>query len=192
MDEVLAHGPTKGSVVLHGGLQVDLRMVEADSYGALIQYFSGSQQHNIRLRELANRMGLSLNEYGITACGDRARWRSSRSRQTSTHVSASSTFRRSCGKGLWEVEAAARGALPALVELGDVRGDLHCHTTESDGRDTLPAMVDDCTQPRVWSTWPSPTTLWAAASLTASARSGWRGTRPTCAPWTHGSPTFAS
>ena len=66
VEEVLAHGPTKGSVIVHGGLQVDLRMVDDDSYGALIQYFTGSRQHNIRLRELANRMGLSLNEYGIT------------------------------------------------------------------------------------------------------------------------------
>ncbi|MDE2941333.1 MAG: PHP domain-containing protein, partial [Chloroflexota bacterium] len=141
VDEVLAHGPTKGSVVLHGGLQVDVRMVEADSYGALIQYFSGSQQHNIRLRELANRMGLSLNEYGMTDI----------STGYVEKFTDEADFYARLGlqyippelrEGLWEVEAAARGALPKLVELGDVRGDLHCHTNESDGRDTLRVMVE--------------------------------------------------
>ena len=66
VEEVLVHGPTKASVLVHGELQVDLRMVENDGFGALIQYFTGSQQHNIRLRDFANKMGLSLNEYGIT------------------------------------------------------------------------------------------------------------------------------
>ena len=141
VDEVLAHGPTKGSVVLHGGLQVDLRMVEGESYGALIQYFSGSQQHNIRLRELANRMGLSLNEYGITDL----------STGQMEKFSEEADFYARLGlqyippeirEGLWEVEAAARGALPTLVEVGDVRGDLHRHTTEGDGRDPLYVMVD--------------------------------------------------
>lgn len=141
VDEVLAHGPTKGSVVLHGGLQVDLRMVEAESYGALIQYFSGSQQHNIRLRELANRMGLSLNEYGITDLS---------TGQMEKFAEEADFYARlglqyippELREGLWEVEAAARGALPALVEVGDVRGDLHRHTTEGDGRDPLHVMVD--------------------------------------------------
>ena len=141
VDEVLAHGSTKGSVVLHGGLQVDLRMVDQDCYGALIQYFTGSQQHNIRLRELANRMGLSLNEYGVTDV-------------STGHVEKftdEAGFYARLGlqyippelrEGLWEVETAARGALPALLEVGDVRGDLHCHTNESDGRDPLPVMVE--------------------------------------------------
>ena len=66
LQEMLAQGPKKTSVVLESGMQVDLRIGEEDSFGALLQYFSGSQQHNIRLRELANRQGLSLNEYGIT------------------------------------------------------------------------------------------------------------------------------
>ena len=141
VDEVLAHGPTKGSVVLHSGLQVDLRMVEAESYGALLQYFSGSQQHNIRLRELANRMGLSLNEYGITNMS---------TGQMEKFAEEADFYARlglqyippEIREGLWEVEAAARGALPALVEVGDIRGDFHCYTTESDGRDPLNVMVD--------------------------------------------------
>ena len=141
VDEVLAHGPTKGSVVLHGGLQVDLRMVEEAGYGALIQYFSGSREHNILLRDWANRHGLSLNEYGITDLG------TGKLEKFADEVA----FYARLGlqfippelrEGLREVEEAARFALPTLIELGDVRGDLHFHTTESDGRDTLEAMVD--------------------------------------------------
>ena len=141
VDEVLAHGPTKGSVVLHGGLQVDLRMVEGDSYGALIQYFTGSQQHNIRLRELANRMGLSLNEYGITdlSTGNIEKFADEADFYARLGLQYIPPELR---EGLWEVEAAGRGAVPPLVEVGDVRGDLHCHTYESDGRDSLHVMVD--------------------------------------------------
>ena len=65
--EVLVHGPSKTSVVVDPGIQVDLRMGEPDSFGAMLQYFTGSQQHNLRLRDFANHMGLSLNEYGITS-----------------------------------------------------------------------------------------------------------------------------
>jgi DNA polymerase (family 10) len=140
VEEVLVHGPTKASVVVHGGLQVDLRMVEGDSFGALIQYFTGSQQHNIRLREFANRMGLSLNEYGITDV---------KTGQVEKFADEGSFYARlglqlippELREGLWEVEMAARQELPSLVELKDIRGDLHCHTNESDGRDPLEPMV---------------------------------------------------
>ena len=141
VDEVLAHGPTKGSVVLHGGLQVDLRMVEGEGYGALLQYFTGSREHNVLLRERAVKQGLSLNEYGITdtATG-----------KLETFADEAAFYARlglqyvppELREGLGEVEEAARFALPTLVELGDVRGDLHCHTNESDGRDSLSVMVD--------------------------------------------------
>ena len=141
VEEVLAHGPTKGSVIVHGGLQVDLRMVDDDSYGALIQYFTGSRQHNIRLRELANRMGLSLNEYGIT---------DNETGRVEKFTDEGSLYARlglqfitpELREGLWEVEMAGRQALPSLVEVEHMRGDLHCHTNESDGRDPLWAMVD--------------------------------------------------
>ena len=67
MREVLVQGDAKTSVVVDPGIQIDLRAAEPDSFGAMLQYFTGSQQHNIRLRDYANRQGLSLNEYGITA-----------------------------------------------------------------------------------------------------------------------------
>ncbi|MBI4282458.1 MAG: DNA polymerase/3'-5' exonuclease PolX [Chloroflexi bacterium] len=141
VEEVLVHGPTKASVVVHGGLQVDLRMVEGSSYGALIQYFTGSKQHNILLREFANRMGLSLNEYGIAHV---------KTEQVERFADERSFYARlglqfippELREGLREVEMAARQALPTLVELKDVRGDLHCHTNESDGHDSLESMVE--------------------------------------------------
>ena len=141
VEEVLVHGPTKGSVVVHGGLQVDLRMVDDDSYGALIQYFSGSQQHNIRLRDFANKMGLSLNEYGITTVktGQVEKFTDERSFYARLGLQFIPPELR---EGLWEVEMASRQAIPSLVELEDIRGDLHCHTNESDGRDPLATMVD--------------------------------------------------
>jgi len=140
VEEVLVHGPTKASVVVHGGLQVDLRMVEDDGFGALIQYFTGSQQHNIRLRDFANKMGLSLNEYGITDV---------KTGRVEKFTDEGSFYARlglqlippEIREGLWEVEMAAREALPTLVELKDIRGDLHCHTNESDGSEPLESMV---------------------------------------------------
>ncbi|MDA0988604.1 MAG: DNA polymerase/3'-5' exonuclease PolX [Chloroflexi bacterium] len=141
VEEVLVHGPTKASVVVHGGLQVDLRMVDDDSYGALIQYFTGSQQHNIRLREFANRMGLSLNEYGITdvKTGRVEKFTDEGSFYTRLGLQFIPPELR---EGLWEVDMATRQELPSLVEVKDIKGDLHCHTNESDGRDQLESMVN--------------------------------------------------
>ncbi len=138
--EVAAHGPTKATVVSHEGFRFDLRVVPPESYGNLLQHFTGSKAHNIALREAAVRRGLSVSEYGIT--------------ETETGIvhafATEEEVYRFLGydwippelrEDLGELEAARRGALPALVEPGDLRGDLHTHTTWSDGRDTLEAMV---------------------------------------------------
>lgn len=138
--EVLAHGPKKASVVVQSGLQVDLRIVDDDQFGALIQYFTGSKQHNILLRDYANRMGLSLNEYGITNL---------RTGELEKFADEEGFYARlglqyippEIREGLWEVELAQRMALPGLVEPSDIKGDLHIHSDWSDGRDTLEAMV---------------------------------------------------
>jgi DNA polymerase (family 10) len=140
VSQVLGHGTTKASVVLSEGVQVDLRVVEAARFGSMLQYFSGSQQHNIRLREYAVRMGLSLNEYGITnvETGEVERF------------SDEESFYRRLGlqyippelrRGMSEVDVALEQKVPRLVELGDIRGDLHVHTDWSDGADPTEVMV---------------------------------------------------
>jgi DNA polymerase (family 10) len=161
---ILAEGSTKGSVVLRDGIQADLRVVEEASFGAALNYFTGSKEHNIRLREIAIKRGLKLNEYGVfneaAAKGARGKGAAAkkRSRARGAHgkdsASAAGTGEiRIAGKteqevykalGLpyippeiredtGEIEAARSGKLPALVELGDIRGDLHCHSNYSDG-----------------------------------------------------------
>ena len=138
--EVLAQGSKKGSVVVDPGLQVDLRVVEDESFGAMLQYFTGSQQHTIKLRDYANRPGLSLNEYGITDL------------ETGTleKYADEDEFYRRLGlspippeirEGMWEIDLAQQDGLPELVTLGDIKGDLHVHSTWSDGRDSIEAML---------------------------------------------------
>lgn len=138
--EVLVHGPKKVSVLLDRGMQVDLRIVEEKVYGSLIQYFTGSQQHNVLLRERARRQGLSINEYGITNL---------ESGVVEEFADEESLYERlalqfippELREGQYEIERAAEGAIPGLVTIGDIKGDLHAHTNESDGRDTLMEMA---------------------------------------------------
>jgi DNA polymerase (family X) len=139
--EVLAHGGAKTSVVLRSGLQVDLRPFAEDSLGAALQYFTGSKAHNVALRERALRRGLKLNEYGVWRVEDGARIAGATEEDVYAALDLALVppeLREDRG----EIEAAAAGGLPRLVELGDVKGDLHAHTTESDGRDSLEAMVN--------------------------------------------------
>ncbi|MBN1863121.1 MAG: DNA polymerase/3'-5' exonuclease PolX [Dehalococcoidales bacterium] len=138
--EILAKGTTKASVVMAGGLQVDFRIVEHDSFGSLLQHFTGSMQHNVNLRERAHRMGLKLSEYGITdlATGKLEKF-----------TSEADFYRRQglqfmppeIREGQQEIALAEAGNIPMLVELADIKGDLHVHTDWSDGRDSLEAMA---------------------------------------------------
>ena len=138
--EVLVSGTTKSSVVVLGGLQVDLRIVEHDSFGSLLQYFTGSKQHNINLRERAHRRGLKLSEYGITSIAT----------DKLEKFATEEAFYKRLGmayippeirEGQQEIELAEKNALPKLVELSDIKGDLHVHTDWSDGRDSIEAMA---------------------------------------------------
>ncbi len=139
--EVLVHGPKKTSVVVEPGLQVDLQIVEDGSYGAMLQYFTGSQQHNIRLRDYANQQGLSLNEYGITV---------QKTGALEKYADEEGFYRRlglpvippEIREGMWEIDMAVKGTIPELVHASDIRGDLHVHSEWSDGRDALEAMVE--------------------------------------------------
>jgi len=138
--QVLAQGPTKASVILPGGLQADLRMVEHDSFGSLLQYFTGSKQHNIALRTKEQKKGLKLSEYGITDL----------STNTLEKFATEEEFYHRLGlqyippelrEDQGEIELAEKGALPRLVELSDIRGDFHVHTKWSDGHDSIEDMV---------------------------------------------------
>jgi DNA polymerase (family 10) len=138
--EVLASGTTKASVLVSGELQVDLRIVEHDSFGSLLQYFTGSKQHNINLRERARRQGLSLSEYGITnlATGGLEKFATEEAFYERLGLQFIPPELR---EGQQEVERAEQGAIPRLVELADIKGDLHVHTDWSDGRDSIEAMA---------------------------------------------------
>ena len=138
--EVLAKGGTKASVISHHGLQVDFRVVEDDAFGSLLQYFTGSKQHNIALRERGHRQGLKLSEYGITDL---------RSGEMEKFAAEEDFYHRlglqfvppELREGQQEVERAEQGTLPELVSLSDIRGDLHVHTNWSDGHDSIEAMA---------------------------------------------------
>jgi DNA polymerase (family 10) len=139
-EAVLAEGPTKASIWLSGGLQIDLRVLPDHLYGNLLQHFTGSREHNIKLREYAVRRSLRVSENGIlnlesgevTACGHEAGVYAALGMQYIPPELRS---------GLDEIDLALDNAIPVLVESGDLRGDLHMHTTYSDGDDTLEAMI---------------------------------------------------
>ena len=139
--DVLVHGPKKTSVVVDSGIQIDLRIAEPEAFGAMLQYFTGSQQHNIRLRDFANRQGLSLNEYGIT---------NTESGQVEEFADEQSFYARlglpwitpELRTGLYEVDAGLEDRLPGLVEETHLKGDLHLHSEWSDGKDPIELMVD--------------------------------------------------
>jgi len=140
VERILAHGETKSSVKIHGGFQADLRLVPAESLGAALQYFTGSKAHNVALRDRAIRRGLKLNEYGLYRVED------------DTRIAGETEEGVYAGLGLaWvppelrenrgEIEAAESGTLPLLVQAADLKGDLHCHTTATDGRESIETMA---------------------------------------------------
>jgi DNA polymerase (family X) len=138
--EVVAKGPTKATVLSNEGLRFDLRVVPPESYGNLLQHFTGSKDHNVALRERAVKQGFSVSEYSITVVetGEELTFAD----ETEVYERLGYQFippelRENAG----ELEAARKGELPELVELGDIMGDLHSHSTWSDGRDTLEQMV---------------------------------------------------
>jgi len=147
---VLGRGETKTSVELKSGLQVDMRVVAEEHYGGALLYFTGSKEHNVQLRQRALERGWHLNDYGLFEGGEPGRERkggrllASRTEEEIYERLGMAWVPPELRQGRGEVEAAAAGRLPELVELSDVRGDLHMHTTWSDGRDSLPAMVDAC------------------------------------------------
>jgi len=136
--EVVSKGTTRATVRLRSGLQVDVRVVPPVSFGSALHYFTGSKAHNVAVRRLAMAKGLKLNEYGVFRDGRRI---GGRTEQEVFAAVGLAYIPPELREDRGEIEAAGRRQLPALVELKHIRGDLHCHTRASDGRDTLEAMA---------------------------------------------------
>lgn len=140
--DILMHGPTKSSVIIHEGLQVDLRVVEEDSFGAALAYFTGSKAHNIRLREMAVKSGLKINEYGIFREKDEKKLGGEKEEDIYRILGLPyipPELREDSG----EIEAAIEGRLPKLAELRDIKGDLHVHSKWSDGSHDFEELIDE-------------------------------------------------
>ncbi len=142
--EVIARGETKMSVRLDSGMQIDLRVVPGKSFGAALQYFTGSKDHNVVVRGLAKQRGLKVNEWGVfrvaeDGCEEYLAGRTEEEVYAALNLPWFSPKLREARK---EFDWAAAGALPELVQLDDIRGDLHMHTTATDGKATLEEMIE--------------------------------------------------
>ncbi len=162
VEEVVSHGETRSSVILRGGTQVDLRLLDSESYGAALMYFTGSKEHNVAVRRIAQEKGFKVSEYGIfrgggsgaadsgdTAGADSADKNTNGAGEKVAGATEEEVFRvldmdwvpPEIRENLGEVEAAQEGRLPVLIDLNDIRGDLHAHTNWSDGMFSLEEMA---------------------------------------------------
>src|SRR5687768_1545624 len=138
--DVIAKGDTKATVLTNEGFRLDLRVVPPESYGNLLQHFTGSKEQNVALREDAVRRGFSVSEYSVTNVGVREEFTAADEEELYAHLGYAyipPELRENGG----ELDAARKGTLPKLVERSDLRGDLHCHSTWSDGKGTLEQMA---------------------------------------------------
>jgi DNA polymerase (family X) len=140
VERVLGHGDTKSSVRLTGGYQADLRLVPRESRGAAMQYFTGSKAHNIAVRDRAIQHGLKLNEYGLFNADDDTRLAGD-TEEGIYQALGMSWVAPELRELRGEIEAAVSDSLPALVSVADLRGDLHMHSTATDGRDEIASMA---------------------------------------------------
>ena len=139
VDRVVARGDTRSTIVLDTGLHVDLRAVPEESFGSALYYFTGSKNHNVAVRRLAQDRGLKINEYGVFDGENRI------AGDTEESVFSTIDLPYICPEireNRGEVEAAREGALPQLIELDDIRGDLHMHTKATDGKNTIRELAD--------------------------------------------------
>ena len=138
VEEVLAKGPTKASVIMNDTIQVDLRIVEHRSYGTVLQYFTGSKEHNIALRRLAIQKGFKLSEYGLFENDKMAAGKTEEEIYQKLGLDwIAPEMRENAG----EIEAAQNGKLPRLLEYGSLKGDLHCHSNWSDGKNSIEELA---------------------------------------------------
>lgn len=138
--QVLAHGETKASVVLRRGLQVDLRVVEDDCFGAALQYFTGSKDHNVVLRERAKKAGYKISEYGLFRISDDKKL-AGKDEDEIYRILGLEPMPPELRLNRGEIEYAEKGEFPRLIQDDDILGDLHIHTADSDGRDSIEDMV---------------------------------------------------
>ncbi len=143
--DVLMKGPTKSSVIITEGIQVDLRVVEEASFGAALAYFTGSKAHNIKIREMAVKAGLKINEYGIFRESDNKRIGGEKEEDV-YRVLGLPYIPPELREDTGEIEAALEGRLPVLLELSDIKGDLHVHSKHSDGSHTILELIDAAKQ----------------------------------------------
>lgn len=142
IQKILAHGDTKASVILDNGLQCDLRAVANAQFPFALQYFSGSKEHNVTLRQLALRQGWSLNEYDFTPVNDHADPLPPIHEEKDIYQALDLTFiEPELRENLGEIEAAQNNSLPRLIQIDNLRGTFHNHTTASDGRNSLGEMA---------------------------------------------------
>lgn len=152
VDRVLMRGDTRSTALLGSGLQVDLRVVPPAAYGAALVYFTGSKEHNVKLRQRAIRQGLRISEYGVfrpaaggaaaePAAEEGGEWIAGRTEEEVYAAAGLPWIPPELREDRGEIEAAARGELPELVRLEDLRGDLHMHSTWSDGAESIAAML---------------------------------------------------
>jgi DNA polymerase (family 10) len=139
--EILAKGDNKVSVRLRSGMQVDVRLLPPDSFGAAMQYFTGSKMHNVSLRQRALKMGYTLNEYGLATLEDNKRVAGKTEAEIYKKLGLAfiePELRENHG----EIEAAEKGKLPELITQADIQGDVHMHTVETDGKCTIEEMAE--------------------------------------------------
>ncbi|HET9839742.1 MAG TPA: DNA polymerase/3'-5' exonuclease PolX [Candidatus Angelobacter sp.] len=139
--EVLAKGENKVSFKLRSGMQVDVRLLPPDSFGAALQYFTGSKNHNVQLRQRALKQGYTLNEYGLVRMEDSKRVAGKTEEEIYKKLGLEfipPELREDCG----EIQAAAEGKLPELITQADLKGDVHMHTVETDGKCTIEEMAE--------------------------------------------------
>lgn len=140
MKEVLSKGETKSTIVLKTGLQVDIRVLEKKSFGAALQYFTGSKSHNVALRDRAKRMGLKISEYGVF--DENGKFVTGEKEEDVYKAVGLPFIIPELRENRGEIEAAEEGILPKELKESDIKGDLHVHTKESDGRYTLEEMAE--------------------------------------------------
>lgn len=141
LKNVLAAGTTKTSIVVEPGIQVDFRVVEKNAFGAALQYFTGSKAHNIKLRELAIKKGLKINEYGVFRISDNKKIGGEKEEEI-YEILGLQYIPPELREDQGEIEIAMEGKLPKLIEENDILGDMHVHTDWSDGANTLEEMVE--------------------------------------------------
>jgi DNA polymerase (family X) len=144
---IQGRGETKMSVRIHSGLQIDLRVVPAESFGAALQYFTGSKEHNVELRGRAKQKSLKINEYGVFAVSNEEETYLAGASEEEVYAALDlPCFPPELREGRHEFQWADEGKLPELIALSDIRGDLHMHTAATDGKATLEAMVEAARQ----------------------------------------------